>query len=61
MAELDGVGIATGFAADAELDPGAGLVVLLASDLHEFADAGERFRRMVTALRGISILMRLSD
>jgi hypothetical protein len=40
MAELDGIGVAAVFAADAELDAGAGLVALLGGDLNELADAG---------------------
>src|SRR5260221_1130058 len=40
MAELHGIGVAAVFAADAELDAGAGLVALRRRDLDELADAG---------------------
>ena len=40
MAELDGIGVATVFAADAELDAGAGLISLRRRNLDELADAG---------------------
>ena len=40
MAEFHAVGIATVFAADAELDVGRGLAAFLDGDLHQLADAG---------------------
>src|ERR1043165_9925837 len=40
MAEFDAVGVATVFAADAELNVGPGALAFLDGDLHKLADAG---------------------